>query len=86
MIKQIINTPMKKLVSILIMVSLILALSFNGIAQINRTVNTKVADALAQVPTKDYARLNTLMSEVADLKEEGLALITAKNNSSRNRR
>ncbi|MEI7420535.1 MAG: family 16 glycoside hydrolase [Prolixibacteraceae bacterium] len=69
---------MKKLVSITIMVSLILAFSFNGNAQINRTVNTKVADALAQVPTKDYARLNALMSEMADLKEEGLALITAK--------
>ncbi|HEY5511638.1 MAG TPA: family 16 glycoside hydrolase [Prolixibacteraceae bacterium] len=69
---------MKKIVTFLMTVSLILALSFNGKCQINRTVNTKVADALAQVPTNDYARLNALMSEVADLKEEGFALITAK--------
>ena len=69
---------MKKLISILITITLILALGFNGNGQINRTINTKVADALAQVPTKDYAGLNTLMSEVADLKEEGFALFAAK--------
>ena len=69
---------MKKIISIILTLTLILALSFNGNCQINRTINTKVADALAQVPTKDYARLNALMSEVADLKEEGFALFAAK--------
>ncbi len=57
---------------------MLLGLAFTGLGQINRTINTKVADALAQVPTKDQERLNTLMGEVADLKEEGFALFAAK--------
>ena len=69
---------MKKISLFLMVISLILAFSLNGRGQINRTINTKVADALAQVPTKDDTRLNVLMSEVADLKEEGLALFVAK--------
>ncbi len=69
---------MKKIFSILTIVSLILIQNFNGMSQVNRTVNTKVADALAQVPTKDYNRLNILMAEVVDLKEEGFALFVAK--------
>ena len=69
---------MKKVVSFLMIVSLLLAFAFNGVSQINRTIKTKVADALAQVPTKDYARLNNLMRELADLKEEGFALFVAK--------
>jgi len=69
---------MKKIISFFTVIVLLFALAFNGSGQINRTINTKVADALAQVPTKDDARLNVLMSEVADLKEEGFALIAAK--------
>ena len=69
---------MKKIFSFLSVVSLVLALSLNGMSQINRTINTKVADALAQVPTKDDARLNSLMDEIAGLKEEGFALFVAK--------
>ena len=37
---------MKKVVSFLMIVSLHLAFAFNGVGQINRTINTKVADAL----------------------------------------
>ncbi len=69
---------MKKIVSVLMIVSLFLSLSFNGRSQINRTINTKVADALAQVPTKDDVRLNSLMRELVDLKEEGFALFAAR--------
>ncbi|MEK7718369.1 MAG: HEAT repeat domain-containing protein, partial [Bacteroidota bacterium] len=69
---------MKKIFSISTVVLMLLGLAYNGFGQINRTINTKVADALAQVPTKDDAKLNVLMSEVADLKEEGFALIVAK--------
>lgn len=69
---------MKKIVSFLMIVSLLLAFAFNGVGQINRTINTKVADALAQVPTKDYSRLNNLMRELVNLKEEGFALFVAK--------
>jgi len=60
------------------MVVTLLAFAMNGMGQINRTINTKVADALAQVPTKDYSKLNTLMKEVAGMKEEGFALFAAK--------
>ena len=69
---------MKKIFSILMVAVLLLSVSFNGSGQINRTINTKVADALAQVPTKDDTKLNNLMAEVADLKEEGLALFCAR--------
>jgi hypothetical protein len=69
---------MKKIYSFLMVVSLVLALSLNGMGQINRTVNTKVADALAQVPTKDDTRLNSLMEEMIGLNEEGFALFVAK--------
>ena len=69
---------MKKIISILMVVALFLAFTFNGMSQINRTINTKVADALSQVPTKDDNKLNALMSDVAELKEEGFALFAAK--------
>src|SRR5512133_2047356 len=69
---------MRKIVSFLMIVSLLLAFGFNAKSQINRTINTKIADALAQVPTRDAAKLNNLMSELLDLKEEGFALFVAK--------
>ncbi len=69
---------MKKIFSFFTFVLMFIVLSFNGIGQINRTINTRVADALAQVPTKDDNKLNALMSEVVDLKEEGFALFAAR--------
>ncbi len=69
---------MKKIISFFMVVSLIFVFGFSGNCQINRTINTKVADALAQVPTIDDARLNTLMGEVSGMKEEGFALFVAK--------
>ena len=69
---------MKKIISFFAIISLILASSLNGKGQINRTIRTKVADALAQVPTKDETRLNSLMGELVVLKEEGFALFVAK--------
>ena len=69
---------MKKIFSIFTVVLILLVLALNGTGQINRTVNTKIADALAQVPTKDDAKLNSLMSELAELKEGGFALFTAR--------
>ncbi|MCK9641775.1 MAG: hypothetical protein M0R39_17870, partial [Prolixibacteraceae bacterium] len=62
---------MKKIVSIITMVVLFCALAFNGIGQINRTINTKVVDVLAQAPTRDNEKLNTLLGEVVEMKEEG---------------
>ncbi len=69
---------MKKIFTVSTVVLMFLGLAFNGIGQINRTIPTRVADALAQVPTKDQERLGALMSEVADLKEEGFALFAAR--------
>ncbi len=69
---------MKKIVSILLVVSMMLAFGFDAKCQINRTINTKIADALAQVPTRDDARLNILMKELVELREEGFALFAAK--------
>ena len=69
---------MKKIVSIFTVVWMVLAFALSSSGQINRTVNTRVADALAQVPTKDDAKLNSLMSDLAELKEEGFALFVAR--------
>ena len=69
---------MKKIVSIFTVVLMLLTFALNSTGQINRTVNTKIADALAQVPTKDDNKLNSLMGELAELKEEGFALFVAK--------
>jgi HEAT repeat protein len=75
---QTMNKDMKKIVSIITMVVLFCALAFNGIGQINRTINTKVVDVLAQAPTRDNEKLNTLLGEVVEMKEEGFALFVAK--------
>ncbi len=69
---------MKKIFSFLMVATMFLAVSLNSAGQINRTINTKVADALSQVPTKDEARMNSLLEELAGLKEEGFALFVAK--------
>tara|TARA_R110000796_G_scaffold67449_3_gene154715 strand:+ start:30350 stop:33751 length:3402 start_codon:yes stop_codon:yes gene_type:complete len=41
-------------------------------AQDNRTINTKVADILAQLPTEDLAHSDRLMQEIIDLGTEGI--------------
>ena len=43
-------------------------------AQINRTINTKVADILAQLPTKNLDHSNKLMGDIIDLDSEGILL------------
>jgi hypothetical protein len=42
------------------------------IGQINRTLETKVVDILAQLPTEDYAHSDKLMEEIIGLKEAGI--------------
>ncbi len=42
------------------------------VAQINRTLETKVADILAQLPTKDLKRCNVLMEDIIALDTEGI--------------
>lgn len=41
-------------------------------AQINRTLETKVADILAQLPTKNLEHSDKLMQEIVDLNQEGV--------------
>ncbi len=68
---------MKKIISILVLV-LILVFNQTGIGQINRTLPTKVADALALVPTQDIPKLNSLMADVVSLQADGFALFVSR--------
>ena len=60
----------------LIAVLALLLVSFSTLGQYairdNRTLETKIADLLAQMPATDQSYLNTLMASMADLGEEGL--------------
>lgn len=47
-------------------------------AQDNRTLDTKVADILMQLPTKELGHANSLMEEIIGLNEEGILKITNK--------
>lgn len=66
---------MKNLYKIII-VSLFLGFAFSVNAQDQRTLETKVADVLTQMPTHDLAHLNRLLNEMVALGEEGLAQFT----------
>lgn len=55
-----------------------LILTFQAIAQDQRTVETKVADILAQMPTDDLIHRDRLMGEMATLGEKGLQMFTDK--------
>ncbi len=60
---------MKKIIIILIL----LCASQITVAQINRTLETKVADILAQMPTKNSNHSNALMEEIIALRADGIA-------------
>ena len=47
-------------------------------AQDNRTLDTKVADILMQLPTEDLDHSDRLMQEIIDLGEDGILKITDK--------
>ena len=57
-------------------ISLLLALLLSGqlLAKDNRTLETKVADILAQFPTKDLNHTDKLMQEMIDLGQGGIAM------------
>lgn len=61
-----------------IYIILSLILSFQALAQDVRTVETKVADILAKMPTDDLILRNKLMGEMATLGEKGLQIFTDK--------
>ncbi|MEE9363270.1 MAG: DUF1080 domain-containing protein [Cellulophaga sp.] len=67
---------MKK-ISTTIGVFLVMLLTVNtGLAQMNRTLETKVADILAQLPTKNLSHSDKLMEEIIALNEEGILQFT----------
>ena len=54
------------------LVLLLICTSVSVSAQINRTLDTKVADILAQLPTGNLGHSDKLMQEIIDLKTEGV--------------
>ena len=65
---------MMKRTTIIAISTLLLALSTinPAIGQINRTLETKVVDILAQLPTKDYTYSNKIMEEIIGLETAGI--------------
>ena len=68
---------MKKNIYQLISILLLALLSTGSFAQDNRTLDTKVADLLAQMPTKDLVHRDKAMNEMLDMGPEGFQKITA---------
>lgn len=68
---------MKKYYRILVFLFLITSTNKSVQAQINRTLETKVADILAQYPTNDNQQANTLSQEIIDLGFEGIEQLTS---------
>ncbi len=52
--------------------------SLHAVAQDVRTIDTKVADILAQMPTDDLPHRNRLMNEMVSLGKDGLSLFAGK--------
>ena len=67
---------MKRIITIISAVVLYVSASQIAVGQINRTLETKVADILAQLPTKDLNHSNRLMEEMISLDVEGILKFT----------
>jgi len=67
---------MKKNIIQLICLLVLAAVSGTGFAQDRRTMDTKVADILAQMPTKNLTHLDKAMNEVFLLGNEGFQKLT----------
>jgi len=65
---------MKNTQKILITFILIICVVSTTSAQINRTLETKVADILAQFPTENANHTNQLMNDILELNSEGILL------------
>ncbi|MCF6296985.1 MAG: DUF1080 domain-containing protein [Flavobacteriaceae bacterium] len=63
---------MKTIIITLSVFLLVLCTTTDAVAQINRTLETKVADILAQLPTKNLAHSDKLMQQIINLKSEGV--------------
>ena len=67
---------MKKYTLNTLIVLLLTVISFNTFAQDNRTLDTKVADILAQMPTKDLVHRDRVLNEMIELGPEGFQKFT----------
>ena len=63
---------MKKLYISILTFLIFFCIGTSGYSQINRTLSTKIADVLAQMPTKNLKHNNALMERVLNLKKEGI--------------
>lgn len=70
------NYTMNKAIITLGTLLLVLCVPITMSGQINRTLETKVADILAQLPTKDLNHSDTLMKEIMSLNEAGILQFT----------
>lgn len=63
-------------------INLLLLISFMATAQLpgNRTTNTKVADALAQLPAQTQTEYNTIIADLVSTGEEGILLMAKRMN------
>ena len=67
---------MKKTIFQLISILMLTVFSMGSFAQDNRTLDTKVADVLAQMPAKDLAHRDKVMNEILEMGPEGYQKIT----------
>ncbi len=67
---------MKKNIFHLIAILLLTVFSTGSFAQDNRTLETKVADILAQMPTKDLVHRDRVINELIALGSEGFQKVT----------
>ncbi|MDX1285434.1 MAG: HEAT repeat domain-containing protein, partial [Draconibacterium sp.] len=68
---------MKKRIFQIISILMLSVFSIGSFAQDNRTLDTKVADVLAQMPTKNTDHLNRAMDEIFALGQEGFQKLTS---------
>ncbi|MDY0099530.1 MAG: hypothetical protein RBR81_10035, partial [Bacteroidales bacterium] len=67
-----------KIKRILLIASLFLLVSSPSYSQDNRTIETKVADLLAQLPANNNQSTDKLMNDMLVLGEDGLTLICSR--------
>ena len=68
---------MKKNIFQLAAILLLVISGLGSFAQDNRTLDTKVADVLAQMPTKDLAHRDKAMNEIVEMGTDGFQKLTA---------
>ncbi len=61
----------------LLLLVLAMVISVEGFSQDNRTLDTKVADVLAQMPIKNLSQLDKVMEEIIQMGPEGLQKIAS---------